>query len=104
MKVNNWEDMKRKYPEDRADMTEEVEREFVRDCFELYEKEGFAKKFVTPYEEYWDREGEAFEVVGRCAEPDTDLCVLPMWLIKFQDGTTVGAYPEEIIESEQEKT
>lgn len=37
--------MKTKYPEDRNDMTREKEKQFVADCFECYEQEGFAKKF-----------------------------------------------------------
>lgn len=46
-----WEEMNIKYPEDRHEMTEEREREFVNDCFELYEKEGFSRK-------YWSSGGE----------------------------------------------
>ena len=41
------------------------------------------------------REGQCFEVVGRCTEEQTDISALPMWNIKFEDGTVIGAYPEE---------
>ena len=40
------------------------------------------------------------KVVERCSTKDSDLSSLPMWNIKFQDGTIIGAYPEEIIPSE----
>ena len=33
----------------------------------------------------------------------TDLSSLPMWNIKFSDGVTIGAYPEEIIPSEMKE-
>lgn len=97
-----WEEMKVKYPEYREDMTLEREKEFVDDCFLCYENEGFAKRFWSPYGAYEDREGQSFEVVGRCTTENQDLCTLPMWNIKFKDGTVIGAYPEEIIPREME--
>jgi hypothetical protein len=100
MEIKSWEDMKVKYPEDRNEMTEEQEKEFVNDCFSCYEADGFAKKFWSPFGDYKDREGQGFEVIGRCTEQDTDISALPMWNIKFADGTTIGAYPEEIITRE----
>lgn len=97
MEIKSWEDMKVKYPEDREDMSEEKEREFVSDCFSCYEKEGFAKKFWSPFSDYKEREGQSFEVVERCTEEHAHISALPMWNIKFEDGTVIGAYPEEII-------
>ena len=95
-----WDEVKTKYPEYRDQMSEEREMEFVNDCFECYEQEGFAKKFWSPFSDYKARVGQNFEVVERCSTKDSDLSSLPMWNIKFQDGTIVGAYPEEIIPSE----
>lgn len=40
-----WDQINQKYPEDRSEMDEKRELEFVKDCFECYEQEGFAKKF-----------------------------------------------------------
>lgn len=40
----SWDEIERKYPEDRSEMSEEREMLFVNDCFECFEKEGFAKK------------------------------------------------------------
>lgn len=98
-----WEEMKTKYPEYREDMTLEREKEFVNDCFSCYENEGFAKKFWSPFGDYKDREWQSFEVVGRCTTEKQDLCTLPMWNIKFEDGTVIGAYPEEIIPREMKE-
>lgn len=96
-----WKDMEKKYPQDRESMTEEMERRFVEDCFSCYEEEGFSPVFWSPFGDHKERFGECFEVVGRCSAPDeADLCALPMWNIKFQDGTIIGAYPEEIIPSQ----
>lgn len=92
-----------KYPEDRGTMTPEREKEFVNDAFSCYENEGFSKEFWTPYKEHKDRNGESFEVIKRATPNEQDLCVLPMWQIKFQDGTIIYAYPEEIIPSEIQK-
>lgn len=95
-----WDEIKAKYPEYRDQMSEEREKEFVNDCFDCYEKDGFAKKFWSPFGDYKDCIGQNFEVVGRCTTNDSDLSVLPMWNIKFSDGTAIGAYPEEIIACE----
>ena len=95
-----WEEMKIKYPEYREDMTMEREQEFVNDCFSCYESEGFSKRFWSPFGNYKDREGQSFEVVERCKTENQELCTLPMWNIKFEDGTVIGAYPEEIIPRE----
>ena len=94
------EEMKIKYPDSRDEMSEEREKAFVSDCFECYEQEGFAKKFWSPFGDYKERFGQNFEVIERCSIKDTDLCVLPMWNIKFSDGIVIGAYPEEIIPKE----
>lgn len=98
--MSKYKDMKLKYPEHREDMSKEREREFVNDCFTYYENEGFAKKFWSPFEDYKQREGQHFEVIRRCTEEDADISALPMWIIKFKDGTVIGAYPEEIIPHE----
>lgn len=92
-----WEKMKIKYPEYRENMSEEREKEFVNDCFICYENEEFSKKFWSPFGDYKNREGEEFEVIGRCTIENCDLRVLPMWNIRFKDGTIIAAYPEEII-------
>ena len=101
--IMTWQEMKTKYSEDREHMTEEMERNFVNDCFSCYEEEGFVKKFQSPYVDHKYLTGQKFEVVERCTEKDFDLCVLPMWRIKFADGTVIAAYPEEIIPSEISK-
>jgi len=99
IKVNTWEDMKIKYGESREDLTVEQERNFVDDCFDLYESEGFSETFNTPYEDKTN-EGKKFIVLGRLDEEYCDLCCLPMWRIAFHDGTILDTHPEEIIPSE----
>jgi len=101
-----WVEMNKKYPEYREDMTEEREREFVEDCFKCYEQEGFASKFWSQCDDLEQYSGMPFEVVGRVPEYDEQrmdgavLECLPMWRIRFEDGTEVAAYPDEIIERE----
>lgn len=95
-----WAKLNEKYPESRAVMSAKREKDFVNDCFALYEKEGFAKKFWTPYDKDKQRIGQSFTVLSRCSMENFDLECLPMWQIKFADGTCIDAYPEEIIPSE----
>ena len=102
-----WEELKRKYPEYRDEMSEEREREFVKDCFDCYEAEGIAKKFWSSGGDYRQYHGEPFEVVRRAPEYPkaddphaADLECLPMWVIRFADGKEISAYPDEIIPRE----
>lgn len=100
-KIESWEQLREKYPMYREDMEEDMEEQFVEDCFSLYEKEGFAPFYWSPHTDCLDYIGQQFEVVGRCAADENhDLSVLPMWKIKFSDGFIGEAYPEEIIPSE----
>lgn len=105
MVVKSWEDMKTKYPKYRVEMDEKEEKEFVNDCFELYEKEGFANTFWSQDSDYRMYQGKAFIVVGRTPIYDgkndgADLTCLPMWDIRFEDGTGISAFPDEVIRSE----
>lgn len=101
-----WEDINKKYPESRCDMSEERERKFVEDCFACYEQEGFANVFWSQGSDYSEYIGKKFAVLGRVPEWDiqhrdgADLECLPMWKIRFEDGTEIDAYPDEIIVSE----
>ncbi len=97
-----WEAMKTKYPEYRDQMSEERERQFVSDCFDTYEQnDKLAKTFWSPFDDYKDMFGMRFSLKGRCTEEDTHISALPMWNIVMEDGTEIGAYPEEIFEREQ---
>lgn len=84
------------------DMTETEARIYINKLFDEYESSGFAKTFNG--EEMFN--GKEFEVIGRVGfpnEPDgaSELCMLPMWNVKFADGFTCAAYPEEICLSER---
>ena len=95
-----FEEIYKKYPMNREDMDETTERQFVNDCFDAYELEGFAEKFWSPYESLKDYCGKPFVVVKRCTKEDYDLECLPAWKIEFEWGEGINAYPEEIIPSE----
>lgn len=97
VKFNTWDDLAKQYPMDRDSMNREQERQYVEACYCLYEAEGFAECFISPYEEYAKDNGKKFKVLRRCTEDDWDLCSLPAWDIEFEDGTQSSAYPEEII-------
>lgn len=97
-----WEEMKTKYPEYRDQMSEERERQFVSDCFDAYEQnDKLAKTFWSPFDDYKDMFGMRFSLKSRCTEEDAHISALPMWNIVMEDGTEIGAYPEEIFEREQ---
>lgn len=86
-------------------MPEEREKAFVGDCYRLYEKEGFNKKFWSNGGDFKQYHGKAFSVIGRTPIYDgnnrgADLECLPMWQIRFEDGTEISAYPDEVIPSE----
>ena len=87
VELNAWEDMKRKYPMEREEMTKEQEKEWLNDCYSLYEKEGFARCFWSQGGDYKEKDG-------------FDMECLPAWRIQFKDGTVIDAYPDEIIPSE----
>ena len=97
--VLTWDKMYEKYPEKREEMSEKTERDFVNDCFDLYENEGFAEKFWTSDEEYTRYIGMKFKVLQRTPEKRNALSTLPLWDIQLEDGTLLTAYPEEIIPS-----
>lgn len=89
----------------RDEMTEEQEKAFVEDLFTAYENEGFAPVFWSQDSYYMRYAGKPFKVLGRTPLYDggragADLECLPMWEIRFEDGTEISAYPDEIIPSE----
>lgn len=117
-KYTNFNDLHKAYgfnykdKNDRADLTEEEERSFVNDCFDLYEYIGFAETFQSPFESGERDNGKKFTVLRRAEEfvygesegADTcDLSCLPMWIIEFEDGRIEEALPEEICKAELEE-
>ena len=85
---------------DRYALSEEVEKEFVEDAFNMYETGGFFPTFHTQFTDRADMNGVAFQVIGRATTEDCDLEQLPMWKIEFEDGTEHYAFPCEITEIE----
>lgn len=56
--------------------------------------------FSTPYNQYKDREGQAFTLIRIIDKPDEthDIDCLPMYVITFWDGVEIEAWPEEIMD------
>lgn len=80
----------------------------TRKWFRKYEKEGFDEAFHSPYHDKSGYEGKLFKVISRCrtdglaGESWDDEC-LPAWNIRFEDGATIQAFPEEICRLETAK-
>jgi hypothetical protein len=56
------------------------------------------ERFHTPYEQYRGFNGRRFKILRKVSKPDKlhDAEVLPMYEIKFRDGTKIEAWSEEI--------
>jgi hypothetical protein len=82
----------------------EEELFYRQDAFDMYETEGFTETFNTPYEDCSEYNGQKYEIVRRASyvNGDCDMENLPQWIIKFEDGKEINAYPEDI--SKVEKT
>ena len=95
-----WDELNKKYPEARDEMSADRERDFLKDLYDTYETVGFANKFWTPFDlndEDKSYIGKPFKVIGRCEEgKEWDLESLPAWRIEFEDGHKMAAYREEI--------
>lgn len=100
VELNSWKDMEQKYPMEREEMTREQEKEWIEDCYSLYEKEGFARCFWSCGGDYKEYHEKPFKVLRRTKESDGfDMECLPAWRIEFEDGKLLDAYPDEIIPS-----
>lgn len=96
----SWEEMRERYPMERDEMTVEQETQFVNECFNLYEQEGFSPQFWSPFTDNQERVGLPVEIVGRIeADMSHDLGVLPMWKARL-NGEEFEVFPEEVIPSE----
>lgn len=76
-------------------------REYISDCFDMFETEGFCNLFESPYGNMKENNGKTFKVIRRCTEKDWDVECLPAWVIEFQDGQRIDALPEEICKIER---
>lgn len=103
----NFNDLHKAYGLDNPNKTRdclsyEEKKAFVEDCFNTYEHIGFADTFISPYTGTNEYNGMKFSVIGRVREIDgADIECLPIWKIKFENGDTVQAYPEEICIAER---
>lgn len=72
-----------------------------------YTPGSFRKVFWSPYEQYKDRVGQTFEVLGHNViaedELEQDTGVRPdLYCIRFSDGFEISAWGEEICVEENE--
>lgn len=67
-------------------------------------EKGLRTIFRTPFEQHSAHDGQPCEVVRAITEPDDrhDSECLPMFVIRFDDGTEIEAWPEEINEGDGE--
>lgn len=84
------------FPMSREEMSLEEEREFVEECFKIYENKGFAEVFRGNGGVYAEYDGQIFELLGRSNE-EVGIENLPMWRIKFKDGFILDVYHDEVI-------
>jgi hypothetical protein len=61
----------------------------------------FRETFASPFDQYAERVGEPFVLVGFIDQPDGehDEEVLPMFKIRFADCEEIEAWPEEVLEN-----
>ena len=52
----------------------------------------FRTTFTMPYDQFREREGESFHVVGAFTGGESGC----MWTVAFPDGVTIEAWPEEV--------
>lgn len=106
MSKKTWANKADYEPKNLDSVSQEELAKWVDFCFEAYEADGFRPTYHAVYSDYWKYDFMRFEVLGRVPSRDTDpqngvdLEVLPMWYIRFEDGTETMAYPEEICLSE----
>ncbi len=111
MRYSNFIELNKKYDNEgdglpnRDKMDDVTHEAYVNDCFDTYEGLGFAETFKTPYhdDELIAREGMKFKVERRASHEngEVDLECQPIWHIRFEDGFTSMAYPEEICLAER---
>lgn len=98
--TESLEQLRKNLPIMTNELSDEQRAIFLKRCYALYETEGFTDKFFTNGMDYREYIGSPFSVVCRTAPPSDDEECWPMWLIRFDDGVEIKAYPEEIVLSE----
>ena len=93
----------------RREEREKADRAFARyleagspgnfqDWWSSHPRAGTMARFESPYDQYRERNGQTIEIVRRIEEADAehDEEVLPMFIVRFEDGEEIEAWPEEI--------
>lgn len=89
----------------KATESENLWKEYIDDCFQMYEDTGFSETFHSPYDSEKIHNGKPFKVIRRANESEGDIEAFPLWLVKFydEDESTKPyyCYPEEICKIEE---
>jgi hypothetical protein len=68
-----------------------------------YTVDVFRERFVSPFQRYASRIGQRFTVLGHDTEAENDLEQFePMYRIRFEDGTEITAWGEEVCVADEE--
>lgn len=98
--IRTWSDFMERYEipyyEVNHDLTIAESNQFVSDYFTICEREGFSNKYWTPMPNS-KYTGKPYKVLGRHWGMN-----FPMWLIEFENGARLLAYPENIIPHEMQ--
>lgn len=89
----------------KATESENLWKEYIDDCFKMYEDTGFSEAFHSPYDSEKLHNGKRFKVIRRATESECEIDALPIWLVKFydedEDIEPYYCYPEEICKIEE---
>lgn len=98
--ISKWSDFIRHYDipyyDSSQDLTVAESNQYVSDYFTICEKEGFSSKYWTPMSNS-KYTGKPYKVLGRHYGMS-----FPMWLIEFENGAKLLAYPENVIPHEMQ--
>lgn len=85
-------------------MTEENKENGLSARIAFFEKAAWRETFLPSGSEYAERAGAAFTLVRKIVEPDEkhDEECLPMYVIQFDDGVEIEAWPDEVLVVEPE--
>lgn len=87
---------KKWYNKSVDDIDDTLIEEYVEDLYDLHESTGFREKFKSPHNCMQKYNGLSFNVVRRYGKEDCDYEVMPIWLIRLDNGAEIEAFPEEI--------
>lgn len=67
----------------------------------VYVPDNWRRTFWTPYEQYRDKIGQTFTVLGSYKVNEGTEDEVTLYKIRLADGSEIGAWPEEVFEEER---